>query len=135
MTTRWGHTKRIVADVAAAERFYAALGFTTTNRIVAGSGDERGHQEQTYMSTTGDQRSHQLVLCRFLGYPPPRPVYPGESWICIGVPDVEEACETVVRHGGSVFTAGQDTEHGVRAAVVADVDGHYVELVGPLRGD
>ena len=37
--------------------------------------------------------------------------------------------------GGSVIRAGEDRpEHGVRAAVVGDVEGHVIEMVGPLSG-
>jgi predicted enzyme related to lactoylglutathione lyase len=53
--------------------------------------------------------------------------------LCFNVDDVEEACRTAERFGGSVFRAGQDRpEHGVRAAIIADVDGHYIEIVGPM---
>ena len=32
-----------------------------------------------------------------------------------------------------VFSAGEDRpEHSVRAAVIADPEGHYIELVGPM---
>ena len=51
------------------------------------------------------------------------------------VDDVETACEAALRYGGEVFRPGEDRpEHGVRAAVVSDVDGHFVEIVGPISG-
>jgi catechol 2,3-dioxygenase-like lactoylglutathione lyase family enzyme len=135
MTTTWGASKRIVADLDAAERFYAALGFETLQRITGGEDDRRVWQEQVYMSPTGDGASHVLILCRFLAYDPPKPVYPGEAWICLNVADVEAACRAAEAAGGSVFRAGQDRpEHGVRAAVIADVDGHSIEIVGPMKG-
>jgi predicted lactoylglutathione lyase len=133
LTTGWNFTKRIVADVDAAERFYAAMGFKTLIRQLGGEEDDRVRQEQIYMSLTGDYTSHQVILCRFPAYPPPKPVYPGESWMCFNVEDVDEACRIAEQAGGSIFRAGQDRpEHAVRAAVVADVDGHYIELVGPM---
>ena len=135
MTNGWSHSKRIVADVEAAERFYAAMGLKTMARMVGGQGDDRTHQEQIYMSMTGDGTSHQLILCRFPAFPPPKPVYPGEAWLCLNVADVEQTCRMAQQFGGTVFRAGQDRpEHGVRAAVITDVDGHYIEIVGPMRG-
>ena len=131
----WSASKRIVGDLEAAERFYAALGFKTLQRIVGGEDDPRVWQEQIYMSLPADAPSHQLILCRFLSYAPPKPVYPGEAWICLTVPDVDAACAAAERSGGSIFRPGQDRpEHGVRAAVIADVDGHYLEIVGPISG-
>jgi catechol 2,3-dioxygenase-like lactoylglutathione lyase family enzyme len=131
----WNFTKRIVADVERAERFYAAFGFKTVVRMEGGLDDEEVHQLQTYMSVTGDASSPQLILCRFVAFPPPKPSYPGESWLCFNVPDVDAACRTTEEFGGSIFRPGQDRpEHGVRAAVVADADGHYIELVGPMPG-
>lgn len=135
MATSWNYTKRIVADVEAAERFYAALGFKTLARMEGGREDDRVHQAQVYMSTSGDASSANLILCRFFAYPPPKPQYPGESWLCFNVEDVDAACETAEHSGGSVFRAGEDRpEHGVRAAVIADVDGHFIEIVGPMPG-
>ena len=135
MTIGWSFSKRIVANVMAAERFYAAMGFRTVTRRLGGQEDNQVRQEQIYMSVTGDGTSHQLILCRFPAFPPPKPVYPGEAWLCLNVADVEEACRTAEQFGGTVFRAGQDRpEHGVRAAIVADVDGHYIEIVGTQSG-
>jgi catechol 2,3-dioxygenase-like lactoylglutathione lyase family enzyme len=132
----WGASKRIVGDLDAAERFYTALGFETLQRIVGGEDDPQVWQEQVYMALSGDAAPHQLILCRFLSYPPPKPVYPGEAWVCVNVADVDATCAAAERSGGSIFRTGQDRpEHGVRAAVIADVEGHYLEIVGPIRGD
>jgi hypothetical protein len=109
------------------------LGLKTVAHRFGGQDDDQVRQEQIYMSVNGDEVGHQLILCRFLAFPPPKPVYPGEAWLCFNVDDVEEACRTAEHFGGSVFRAGQDRpEHGVRAAVIADVDGHFIEIVGPM---
>lgn len=135
MTVTWNYSKRIVANAAAAERFYAAMGFKTMTRRVGGQENDETHQEQIYMCTTGDGTLHQLILCRFPAYPPPKPVYPGEAWLCFNVADVEEACRRAQQFGGTIFRAGEDRpEHGVRAAIIADVDGHYIEIIGPMSG-
>jgi catechol 2,3-dioxygenase-like lactoylglutathione lyase family enzyme len=138
LLTGWNFSKRIVADIEAAERFYTAMGLKTVARMEGGAGEERTHQVQIYMSLTGEGSfaggaAHQLILCRFPAYPPPKPVYPGEAWLCFNVADVEAACRTAERFWGSVFRAGEDRpEHGVRAAIIADVDGHFIEIVGPM---
>jgi catechol 2,3-dioxygenase-like lactoylglutathione lyase family enzyme len=133
MSVAMDFTKRIIGDMDAAERFYREMGLKLIMRVDVGEGEVG--QEQAYMSVTGDASSHQLILCRFHAFPPPaRPVYPGEAWLVFNVDDVDETCRTAEAFGGSVFRSGQDRpEHGVRAAVVADVDGHYIEVVGPMR--
>lgn len=127
-------TKLVVRDVPAAEKFYTALGLKLVNRNVGGEGDV--HQEQSWLSNTGDMSSHVLILTRFVELPEaPQTVYPGEIWLCFQVPDVEESIATVVANGGSCRREGEDRpEHQVRAAVVCDNEGHVIELVGPMKG-
>lgn len=125
-------TKLVVGDVEAAERFYLALGLKLASRNLGGEDEVR--QQQSWLSASGDMTSHVLILSRFLEKPmPPRPVYPGEVWLCFQVPDVDDAIAAAVTAGGTLFRAGQDRpEHGVRAAVISDNEGHYIELVGPM---
>ncbi len=127
-------TKLIVRDVGASERFYLALGHKLVNRNQGGEGDV--HQEQSWLSATGDMTSHVLILTRFVELPlPDRPSYPGEFWLCFQVPDVDACVAIVEAHGGSCRRAGEDRpEHSVRAAVVCDNEGHMIELVGPIKG-
>ena len=125
-------TKLVVRDVDATERFYQAVGLKVVNRNIGGEDEVR--QEQSWMSATGDASSHILILSHFLEIsPPPIPVYPGEVWLAFQVSDVEETINTVEAAGGSIVRPGQDRpEHNVRAAVVSDPEGHYIELVGPM---
>ena len=134
MTIAMHATKLVVADVAACERFYLALGLKVASRNLGGEAEVR--QEQCWLSATGDMASHVLILSRFVELPaPPRPTYPGEVWLCFQVADVDATCAAVIETGGAVVRAGEDRpEHAVRAAVVADPEGHYIELVGPMRG-
>jgi catechol 2,3-dioxygenase-like lactoylglutathione lyase family enzyme len=128
--------KLVVGDVAAAERFYRdALGLKVVSRNLGGEAEVR--QEQCWLSATGDASAHMLILSRFLELPPPpRPTYPGEAWLAYQVADVDAVCRAVAAAGGAVFRAGQDRpEHAVRAAVVSDPEGHFIELVGPMRGE
>ncbi len=126
--------KLVVRDVPAAERFYLAMGLKVASRNTGGEGDVR--QEQSWMSASGDMSTHVLILTRFLELPlPGKPAYPGEGWLVFNVDDVDETCRLAEANGGSVYRAGEDRpEHSVRAAVIADNEGHYIELVGPMQG-
>lgn len=132
MSISMSHTKLVVRDVGAAERFYRAMGLKVVSRNVGGEGDVA--QEQCWLSASGDASAHILILTRFLELPlPPEPVYPGEVWLVFSVPDVDATCDAVATAGGRIVRPGQDRpEHAVRAAVVSDHEGHLIELVGPL---
>lgn len=125
-------TKLVVRDADAAERFYSALGFKLVSRNVGGEAETR--QKQSWLSASGDMSAHLIILSEFTELPPPGPIaYPGEAWLAMYVADIEAACETVKQAGGSIVRAGQDQpEHQVRAAIVADPEGHIIELVGPM---
>jgi catechol 2,3-dioxygenase-like lactoylglutathione lyase family enzyme len=125
--------KLVVRDLEAAERFYRALGFQVVSRNVGGEAEVR--QAQTWLSETGDMTACLLILSQFLELPPPpRPVYPGEAWLVFNVSDVQAIEDAVQANGGAIVRAGQDRpEHRVRAAVVADPEGHVIEVVGPMK--
>jgi predicted enzyme related to lactoylglutathione lyase len=125
-------TKLVVRDVEAAERFYQALGLKLVSRNLGGEGDVR--QQQSWMSVTGDSSSHMLILSQFMEVPaPPLPEYPREFWQAFNVADVDAILAAVQAGGGSIIRPGEDRpEHGVRAAVVGDCEGHIIEIVGPM---
>lgn len=127
-------TKLVVADVEASERFYLALGLKLASRNLGGEDVVR--QQQSWLSATGDMASHVLILSRFVELPAPvRPAYPGEIWTCFRVSDVDATVAAALAAGGTCLRAGEDRpEHGVRAAVIADIEGHHIELVGPMIG-
>lgn len=133
MNTTMHATKLVVRDVDAAERFYTAIGLEVVNRNLGGEDEVR--QQQTWLSTTGEPGAHILILTRFTELPlPTRPEYPGEIWLCFMVADVDATIASVEALGGSLVRAGEDRpEHSVRAAVVCDPEGHFIELVGPMR--
>src|SRR5258708_9136076 len=124
--------KLVVRDVPAAERFYLAMGLKVASRNTGGEAEVR--QEQSWLSASGDMSSHVLILTRFLEFPlPPRPTYPGEGWLVFNVDDVDATCRMAEASGGSVFRSGEDRpEHSVRAAVIADPEGHSIALVAPV---
>lgn len=125
-------TKVVVRDVDAAERFYQAIGLQLVSRNTGGEAEVR--QKQAWLSVTGDSGAHMLILSQFLEVPAPAPpAYPREFWLAFNVADVDAVCGAVKEGGGSVLRAGEDRpEHGVRAAVVADPEGHIIEIVGPM---
>jgi catechol 2,3-dioxygenase-like lactoylglutathione lyase family enzyme len=125
-------TKLVVLDVGAMEAFYRGLGLQLVSRNLGG--EEEVRQEQAWLSASGDMNSHVLILTRFTELPPAdKPTYPGETWQCFRVDDVDATSDAVTELGGRIVRAGQDRpEHGVRAAVVADPEGHLIELVGPI---
>ena len=127
-------TKLVVRDVTAAERFYAALGLKLVSRNEGGEADVR--QSQAWMSVSGDSSTHMLILSEFREVSaPPLPAYPREFWLAFNVADVDRICEAVEANGGEIIRAGEDRpEHGVRAAVVGDNEGHIIEIVGPMSG-
>lgn len=125
-------TKVVVHDLEAAERFYQSLGLKLVNRNLGG--EKKVRQQQSWLSVTGDSSSHMLILSQFLEVPAPAIAdYPGNFWLVFNVTDVDAICEAVGTAGGEVLRAGEDRrEHGVRAAVVADPEGHIIEIVGPM---
>ena len=132
MSIEMNATKLVVRDVDASERFYSAIGLKVVSRNVGGEAEVA--QKQCWLSATGDRSVHMLILSQFLELPTPRePVYPGEAWLTFNVSDVDATCRAVKNAGGRIVRPGQDRpEHGVRAAVVSDPEGHVIELVGPL---
>ena len=125
-------TKVIVRDLEAAERFYRLLGLQLVNRNTGGEGDVR--QQQSWLSTSGDSSTHMLILSQFLEVSAAAMAdYPGNFWLAFNVASVDAVCAAVSAGGGEVLRAGEDRpEHGVRAAVVADPEGHIIEIVGPM---
>lgn len=127
-------TKLVVGDLALTEAFYVAMGLQVVSRNEGG--EEEVHQQQCWLSASGDMTSHVLILSRFVELPlPPRPSYPGEAWLTFSDVDVDATSAAALANGGSIVRAGEDRpEHGVRAAVIADPEGHHIELVGPMNG-
>ncbi len=125
-------TKLVVRDVEAAERFYLAIGLKQVSRNTGGEGNVR--QQQSWLSATGDNSSHILILSRFLELPePPRPAYPGQAWLVLSVDDVRATCRIAQAHGGGIFREAEDQpDYGLSAAVIFDNEGHHIELIGPM---
>ena len=127
-------TKLVVRDADAAQHFYTSIGLKAVGGNIGGDGDLR--QKQCWLSATGDMNTHVVILTQFLERPPPRAItLPGEAWLVLRVEDVDAMSARVQQAGGSVVRAGQDlAEFNTRAAILADPEGHVIELVGPMLG-
>jgi catechol 2,3-dioxygenase-like lactoylglutathione lyase family enzyme len=125
-------TKVVVRDVAAAQRFYETLGLKLVAHNLGGEAEVR--QDQAWLSVTGDSSSHILILSEFVEVAAPAlPDYPREFWLAFNVADVKAFCAAVEAGGGSIVRPAEDRpEHGVSAAIVADLEGHIIEIVGPM---
>ena len=122
-------TKIAVADLDAAERFYReAIGLKLIARTTAPDGDYG--QEECIMSVTGGNDANQLILIRYLNRPAPKPE---EAWTGFAVSDVEESVAAVERGGGKVLMPPFEVpDYGIKATVVADPEGHLIELIQML---
>jgi predicted enzyme related to lactoylglutathione lyase len=120
--------KIVVADLDAAERFYReALGLQLLGRSTAPDSDYA--QEECFMGVPGAQ-TPQLLLIRYLSRPTPAP---GEAWTGFDVSNLDETVTAVERGGGKLLLAAHDVpEYGLRVAVVADPEGHMIELTQML---
>jgi catechol 2,3-dioxygenase-like lactoylglutathione lyase family enzyme len=131
-------TKLVVRDAEAQERFYTALGLKVVYRR---RGEEDGvdsdvAQDQRYLCANEDGSGPQIIICEFYKLPPPTPVvYPGQGWLVFTVSDVDGLLAATVANGGRIVKPAENrTEHGVRAAVIADPEGYLTEVVGPMQG-
>ena len=109
------------------------MGFKVVSRNVGGEAEVR--QAQCWLSETGNREGFMLILSHFLETPPAPPLqYPNEVWLVFMTTDVDATIGAVESNGGRVLRAAQDRpEHGVRAAVVEDPEGHIIEVVGPMN--
>ena len=144
MTISMPRTKLCVGDVEESARFYTAIGFKEARRIPDTAGGpvedpekKKVHQSQIWVSETGDETSHIIILSQFLDYAVPRKIeYPGEAWPLFRCGSVDETIKAAETAGGSVVVPAADIAgYPVRAAVIADNEGRPIELIGPKIGE
>ena len=130
-TQAFSYTKIVVADIEASEAFYgSALGMTTVMRGTMGETDWA--HEECVMTTTGEMSIPMLQLIRYHDKPVPAPT---GVWLGFNVTDLDAVIEKVRAAGGSVLMAPKlIEEHNLIliAAVVADPEGHMIELIEML---
>lgn len=123
-------TKIVVNDLEAAERFYCdILGLKLVARTTAPTGDYA--QDERVLSVGGGMDGAMLLLIRYLKRPTPMP---GEAWTGFTVSNVDATVAAIEKAGGTVVIPCHTEEgHGVRVAVVTDLEGHMIELVTMLQ--
>lgn len=117
-----------VRDLAAAEAFYARLGFRVESRddfpgVLMAAGQARLYLFRTNRPEAGVRRSPELV-----GNPP------GLDHISLWVGDVDEAYRRLKAEGVAFAAEPADQDWGARACSLHDPDGNVIFLLGPWRG-
>jgi predicted enzyme related to lactoylglutathione lyase len=119
-------TKLVVADLAAAERFYCdVFGLEVRHRHTA---DEHAYgQEESILSGVDAQGSIPLILTRYLRRPTPAA---GGAWTGFTVADIEATAEAIERAGGRIEVPVHSApSHPVKALVASDPEGHMIEVI------
>jgi len=140
MSISMPRTKLCVRDVQASAGFYKALGFKVARTIEDTHGPEgdnrKVRQSQIWVSETGDETSHIIILSQFLDLPRPKQIeYPGDAWPLFRCTNVDETIEAAKAANGSVIVPANDVPGiPLRAAVIGDNEGRPIEIIGPKNG-
>lgn len=123
-TLAFAAAKILVGDIDALEVFYTeALGFAVTARIEDGAGPTR--IREIFLGLDGAPAL--LALIRFVNLPVPQP---GESMIALMTADLDATIASILAHGGSDLSGVVEVPaHNLRVAIVADPEGHKLELI------
>ncbi len=122
----FGFTKLIVEDLDTIEDFYCKVfGMQCVRRVTA---DEHEYAlEEAILSLGGAANSHALIITRYLHRPCPPA---GAAWTGFTVSDIAATLVDAARAGGSITVPPHDNpDYGVRAAIVADPEGHLIEII------
>lgn len=125
-TIAYTFTKLVVADLERETAFYrGALGLDLISRVAIDQHDE------AVMAVPGKHSGPLLMLMRYVDRPAPAA---GSAWIGFAVDDLSAAIAAVEAGGGSVIAPPQDVhEHRLVIAVVADPEGHPIELTAIMH--
>ena len=126
-TLKFAFTKMVVADLAAAERFYTTtLGLTRVANVESGEGIHA--LQEVILSVpgaTGD--AAQLALIHYPNRPMPSL---GEAEFGFAVTDIEATIAAMTAAGGQIVVPLLDLpEHRLRLAFITDPQGHLIELL------
>lgn len=119
-------TKLVVHDLALAEQFYGEVfGMKRTGYVTA---ENHAYAlEEAILSLGEEPGAHTLILTRYLQRPPPPA---GAAWTGFVVADIEASLDAVRRAGGTIeVPPHENADHGVIAAIVADPEGHPIEVI------
>lgn len=118
--------KLMVGDAETLVRFYSdAFGMKEVGRF-DGLETEEPHIE-IFLKAEGGESDQQLALMHYVNRPTPTP---GEAAIAFMVDDVDAVVAAALAAGGSIARAAETLEeHKFRYAIVADPEGHKVEVM------
>ena len=121
-------TKIFVADLDATTRFYRdAIGLELVTQLAAGDGEDALKES---ILSVGGGNSNQLILVSYDHRPAPTP---GEACTGLIVLNMETTLTAIEKFGGKILVPIQEIpKHGVRAGIIADPEGHMIELVQML---
>ena len=125
-TLAFSFTKLVVGDLEASERFYRdVFGMKPLHRVT--THQHRYALEEVILSLDGEPSAHPLILTRYLERPCP---LAGAVWTGFVVSDIAATMARLEKEGGRIEVPIHDNEeHGIRAAIASDPEGHLVELI------
>ncbi|MDD3797984.1 MAG: VOC family protein [Novosphingobium sp.] len=119
-------TKLVVGDLDAAAKFYGeVIGLKEITRTTATSSEYA--QDEVIMSASGRNDGPMLLLVKYLKKPAPPT---GGAWTGFIVDDLDARVATALAAGGKeLVPAFHQEENRLSAAIIADPEGHVIELV------
>ena len=118
--------KLVVRDSEALARFYnEVFGLIEVRRFDALAYDDP-HLE-IFLAAGPGEGENQIALLHYVNKPAPPP---GEASIALMVDDVDAAVAAALAAGGTSVRAAQTLEeHNFRYAIIADPEGHSIEVM------
>ena len=119
-------TKLVVSDLDAAAKFYGeAIGLKEVSRHTASASEFA--QDEVIMSVSGSNDGAMLLLVKYLKKPAPPT---GGAWTGFIVDDLDARVAAALAAGGSeLVPIFHQAENNLSAAIIADPEGHVIELV------
>jgi catechol 2,3-dioxygenase-like lactoylglutathione lyase family enzyme len=120
------YLRLVVGDPEALARFYCdVFGMEVVRRFDALAADDP-HLE-IFLSAGGKEGDHQFALMHYLNRPTPKP---GEVEIAFMVEDLDAVVAAAEAAGGVKTKAAETLEdHKIRYAVIADPEGHSIDVM------
>lgn len=118
--------KLVVRDSEALAQFYSEVfGMKEVRRFDALAYDDP-HLE-IFLTAGSEEGGNQIALMHYVNKPAPTP---GEASIALMVEDVDAAVAAALAAGGTSVRAAETLEeHNFRYAIIADPEGHSIEVM------
>ena len=124
--TSFTFAKLVVADLDAAQRFYEAVSGLSDPGEIKSAIAERPMRELVYYDAAG------RPLLILFSFEDDEPVGKGDMILGFATPDIEGFVARVLANGGSVLEpthVSSAAGGGVQVAILADPEGHWIEVV------